>query len=89
MITNFTTRRILIDNWSSADILLKGFSGEMMQSMDPITLPVMIKSRMYMATMMMDFLVQRHNRKAHAKQSKGHNLYVPPENEISNGNRCK
>ncbi|XP_040994331.1 uncharacterized protein LOC121240872 [Juglans microcarpa x Juglans regia] len=78
LIANYTTRRILIDNGSSANILfcdafakidispvrlcpsptpLKGFSGEVVQPMAAITLPVTVDQDSHMETIMTDFLV--------------------------------
>ncbi|XP_041000666.1 uncharacterized protein LOC121246556 [Juglans microcarpa x Juglans regia] len=80
LVTNFTTRRILIDNRSSADILfwdtfskigidadqlkpapttLKGFTGDTIQPMGSITLPVSIGTDPHIATTMIEFLVVR------------------------------
>lgn len=78
--TNFTTRRILINNESLADILfwdafskmgideeqlkpapttLKGFTGDAVQPMGSITLPISVGTDLYVATVMTEFLVVR------------------------------
>ncbi|XP_042944821.1 uncharacterized protein LOC122278703 [Carya illinoinensis] len=78
VIANYTTRRVLVDNGSSADILfweafikmgidvgrlrlsltpLKGFSGDTIQPVGAITLPVTAGTGAQTATTMTDFLV--------------------------------
>ncbi|XP_018846012.1 uncharacterized protein LOC109009834 [Juglans regia] len=78
LVANFTTRRILINNGNSADILfwdaftwmgidpsrlqpvpmlLKGFSGDMVQLVGIITLSVLIGKAPYTPSTMADFIV--------------------------------
>ncbi|KAF5463281.1 hypothetical protein F2P56_019204 [Juglans regia] len=80
LVTNYTTRQILINNGSSGDILLwevftkmgidpsklkpspmllKGFSGNVVQPLGTITLLVIARKGAYIATTMTDFLVIR------------------------------
>lgn len=78
LVANYTTRRILVDNGSSTDVLfwetfvkmgideaklrpspipLKGISGDLIQPVGAITLPVTIGRGAHTTTTMTDFLV--------------------------------